>query len=235
MRNRAKMTLLALALGGGSLPSPATAQATETAAQETPATEKAAAPELITQDATLIANWAVASGDNRRLPFIIIDKLGAAVSVYDGDGRFLGATPALLGIAPGDESVPGVGDRELRDISPEQRTTPAGRFEASFGRAFGLPKVLWVDYTSSVALHPVVRGSKNDHRRERLKSPTSHDNRITYGCINISASFFEKVVVRSLGKSAGGVVYTLPETKSLSEAFPAFRVQGQAQALARSE
>ena len=113
MRIRANMTLLALALGGGLLPSPATAQAMETAAQETPATETAAAPELITQDATLIANWAVASGDNRRLPFIIIDKLGAAVSVYDGQGRFLGATPALLGIAPGDEFVPGIGDREL--------------------------------------------------------------------------------------------------------------------------
>lgn len=227
MRISAKMALLALALGGGLLPSPAAAQAAETTTTETTAAETPAGPELITQDATIIANWVIASGDNRGLPFIIIDKIGAAVSVYDAQGRFLGATPALLGIAPGDESEPGIGDRELSAIRPDQRTTPAGRFEASFGRALGLPKVLWVDYSSSVALHPVVRGSKSDRRRERLKSPTSHDNRITYGCINISPTFFEKIVVRSLRRSAGGVVYTLPDTKSLSEVFPAFRTHGR--------
>jgi hypothetical protein len=216
------LALLALALGGGLLLSPAAAHATEKTAAD-----DLSSPELVTQAATLVANWVIASGDNRGLPFIIIDKIGAAVLVYDAQGQFLGATPALLGIAPGDESVPGIGDRELSDISPEQRTTPAGRFEASFGRAFGMPKVLWVDYSSSIALHPVVRGNKNDHRRERLQSPESQDNRITYGCINISASFFNKVVVRSLRRNAGGVVYTLPETKSLNAAFPTFfRVEG---------
>jgi hypothetical protein len=226
MRIRAKLALLALTPGGGLLPSPAAAQATETPAIAIPEREAVAAPELVTQEAALISNWVIATGDNRGRPFIIIDKLGAAVLVFDAQGQFLGSTPALLGITPGDESVPGIGDRELSAIRPDQRTTPAGRFEASFGRALGLRKVLWVDYSSAVALHPVVRGSKKDHRRERLQSPSAQDNRITYGCINIAASFFDQVVVRAFRKSAGGVVYTLPEIKSLNEVFPAFQFYG---------
>jgi hypothetical protein len=213
MRVRAPYALLALTLGTGLLPAPAAAQVAETVGYA-----GAASP-----DAINVATWVTASGDNFGRPFIIIDKIGALVLVFDGQGQFLGETPALLGTAHGDESVPGIGDRELSAISPEQRTTPAGRFLATFGRALGQRKVLWVDYASSVALHPVVKGNKKDRRLERLQSPAAEDNRITYGCINISAAFFNKTVVAALEKSAGGVVYTLPETKPLNEVFPTFR------------
>jgi hypothetical protein len=222
MRIRAQSALptalLALSLGGGMLPSPAAAQAAPAVATADYA--GAASPEAIQ-----LATWVTASADNHGRPFIVIDKVGALVLVFDARGQFLGETPALLGIARGDESVPGIGDRELSNIRPEQRTTPAGRFLASFGRALGQRKVLWVDYASSVALHPLVKGTRKERRRERLESSSSEDNRITYGCINISAAFFEKTVVAALEKSAGGVVYTLPETKPLTDVFPTFRAQ----------
>jgi hypothetical protein len=177
-----------------------------------------------------MANWVVATSDNEGLPFMVIDKVAAEVLVFDAQGQILGMTPALLGIAIGDDSSPGVGDRELSDISPEDRTTPAGRFVAKFGIGSGDREVLWVDYTTSVSLHSVVTGNRKERRLQRLKSPSPQDNRITYGCINVSAGFYAKVV-QPLFKEAAGVVYILPEAKSLAEVFPAFEAQPQWAAL----
>ena len=83
-----------------------------------------------------MADWVMDSGDNRSLPFAIIDKMDAKVFVFDAHGRLRGAAPVLLGIARGDYTVPGIGDRKLSDIRPEERTTPAGRFVASLGYNF---------------------------------------------------------------------------------------------------
>ena len=172
-------------------------------------------------DVTRIIKWVTSSRDNGDLPFMVIDKVGAEVFLFDAAGEFIGKTPALLGSTPGDDSSPGVGDRELNEISPEERTTPAGRFVANFGYARGHERVLWVDYATSISLHPVVTGNKKEQRLKRLKSPTPEDNRITYGCINVPKTFYAKVV-RPLFKDTAGVVYILPETKPLNQAFLAF-------------
>lgn len=173
-----------------------------------------------------MAKWVVASGDNGGLPFIVIDKTAANIFVFDAQTQFVGATPALIGSALGDESDPGIGDRELSAIAPDKRTTPAGRFVASFGPADGYRQVLWVDYSTAVSLHPVVTTNKKEHRLQRLKSPTPEDNRITYGCINVPAEFYAKVV-RPLFKDTKGIVYILPETKPVNEVFLAYRAPGQ--------
>ena len=177
--------------------------------------------EAPSKDVTRITNWVISSHDNGDLPFMVIDKVGAEVFLFDAAGEFVGKTPALLGSTAGDESSPGVGDRELSEISPEERTTPAGRFVAKFGWARGRERVLWVDYHTSISLHPVVTGNKKEQRLKRLNSPTPEDNRITYGCINVPKNFYAKVV-RPLFKDTAGVVYILPETKPLNQAFLAF-------------
>lgn len=216
MPNRTTMALMAFALGGGGLPSLAVAQEIETAD----------AAEPMSADAIQMANWVTASGDNQGLPFIVIDKIAAEVIVFDAEGQFLGATPALLGVAHGDDTAPGIGHRELSAIRHDERTTPAGRFVAVFGPASGNHRVLWVDYESSLALHPVVTANKKERRVQRLQSPSPKDNRITFGCINISASFYEKTV-RTSFRNASGIVYILPETKPINAVFPTFRVQEQ--------
>lgn len=118
--------------------------------------------------ATRVANWIAASGDNGSLPYIIIDKNAANLFLFDADGQSAGEAPVLIGIAPGDEASPGIGSKDLSKIGPAEKTTPAGRFLAKFGLAAGNEKVLWVDYHTSVALHPVVTGNKKERRRERL-------------------------------------------------------------------
>ena len=251
MRNRTMMAMVALALGG--LPSLTAAQTGKTAVVGKPlatqvartaksraqdrktgeaskpldeviATEEAG--ELASDAALQVTNWVIASGDNRDLPFIVIDKVGAEIFVFDADGQFVGSTPALLGVTRGDDSTPGVGDRELSDIPVEDRTTPAGRFMAGYGPASGNRRVLWVDYETAISLHPVITANPKERRPQRLRSPTPKDNRITFGCINISPAFYTNVV-RKLFRDEGGVVYILPETRSLAEAFPTFRARSQ--------
>lgn len=164
-----------------------------------------------------IAEWIAASGDNRGLPFIIVDKIDARIFVFDGQHRFRGAAPALLGLGRGDESVPGIGRRGLSTIRPDERTTPAGRFMAALGRDFE-QDILWVDYDSSLSLHRVIVGKTAERRHARLASPTPLDNRISYGCINVPAQFYDGVVTPAF-KGTVGIVYILPETKPMDAVF----------------
>ncbi len=192
-----------------------------------PTVEKAAAaPALSPSDAaTRVAEWVAASGDNHALPYAIVDKVNAALFLFDAKGRQLSAVPVLIGIAPGDEATPGVGSKNLAEIGPAEKTTPAGRFLAKFGIAFGRERILWVDYATSVALHPIpADAAKRERRRARMLSPTPDDNRITFGCINVPKAFYDKLL-RPRFQRRGGYVYVLPDTKPLEAVFPRLRVQ----------
>jgi hypothetical protein len=176
-----------------------------------------------TAAASRIIAWVAAAHDNGGKPYIVIDKPSAALYLFNAKGDFLGQTPVLLGIGVGDDSSPGVGAKSLNDIGPAERTTPAGRFVAKFGRAFGNQRVLWVDYADSVALHAVITTHKAEQRVQRLLSPTPDDNRISFGCINVGTSFYTKKV-RPLFQKGGGIVYILPDTKPLEDVFPRVRL-----------
>ncbi|HEX7853733.1 MAG TPA: hypothetical protein VF503_08575 [Sphingobium sp.] len=174
--------------------------------------------------ATRVIDWITTTGDNRSLPYVIIDKNAAHAFLFDAKGKYLANAPVLIGIAVGDEATPGVGKKSLAEIGPAEKTTPAGRFLAKFGFAAGNHKVLWVDYATSVALHPIPTTNPKEHRLQRMLSPTIADNRITFGCINVPLTFYNKSV-RPLFLKKGGYVYVLPDTKSLEEVFPPLRVQ----------
>lgn len=168
------------------------------------------------------AQWVTASGDNHGLPFIVVDKTQARVMVFYKDGRLRGAAPALLGLAHGDDTVPGIGQRKLASIKPHERTTPAGRFVADLGADLGVNDVLWVDYDNAISLHRVVTAQPRERRLQRLATPTVGDNRISYGCINVPTQFYDGVVQPAF-TGTNGVVYILPEVRSLASVFPAFR------------
>lgn len=175
--------------------------------------------EPISLAVTRVADWVSFSGNNANLPYIIIDKQAASLFLFNARGKSLGRVPVLIGISPGDEATPGVGSKNLAEIGPAEKTTPAGRFLAKFGVAAGKQKVLWVDYATSVALHPIPTTNKKERRRARMLSPTPDDNRITFGCINVPTAFYGKNV-RPLFQKKGGYVYVLPDTRPLEEVFP---------------
>jgi hypothetical protein len=175
-----------------------------------------------------IADWVVHSGDNhagdqRPLSFVIVDKAEAKVFVFDAQGKLRGAAPALLGIGIGDAAPAGIGDKALSSIKPRDRITPAGRFVAQLGDSTRKEDVLWIDYAGALSMHRVVR---TKDRLKRLASESPGDNRISFGCINIPAKFYEDVL-RPGFKGAFGIVYILTETRPAREVFASYDVDEQ--------
>ncbi|GAB3470551.1 hypothetical protein [Polaromonas eurypsychrophila] len=178
------------------------------------------AGESASTDARYAAASVMASADNKGLPFVIVDKKDAKLFVFDASGRLRGASAALLGLASGDRSVPGIGQRPVTQILPAERTTPAGRFMAQPGRNLQGEDVIWVNYSEGLAIHRVRPGNSQEQRRERLASATPQDNRISLGCVVVPVAFYETVVSPLLGRSHS-VVYVLPEQSAVYALFSA--------------
>jgi hypothetical protein len=165
-----------------------------------------------------LVQWVQATGDNQGAAFAVVDKKGARVHVFDAGGKERASAPILLGLARGDDSVPGIGERPMAQIRPEERTTPAGRFASEPGRNLQGEDIVWVDYDAAVSMHRVRATNPTERRLERLATPSVEDNRISYGCINLPAAFYDAYVKPTLG-ARRGVVYVLPETKPLAAVF----------------
>jgi hypothetical protein len=177
-----------------------------------------AAPVALTRTAATLHAWVLASHDHTQRPFVIVDKKAARVFVFDTQGRLLGAANTLLGQAFGDHSVPGVGDGDVNLIPVADRTTPAGRFESEPGRNLSGEAIVWVDYQAALAIHRVRPGRAYAARLRALASATPADNRASLGCVVVAPEFFDAVIAPTLGR-ARGVVYVLPETRTLAEVF----------------
>ena len=182
--------------------------------------------EQVSQEARRVAQWIVASGDNHGLTFAIVDKKDARLFVFEPGGRVIGATPALLGLAPGDHSLPGVGEKDPDLLKPFERTTPAGRFESEPGRNHTGEAIVWFDYDAALAIHRLRPGRTHAARTKRLASPTAAERRASLGCVVVPAPFYDSVVRPTLGRERG-VVYVLPETRPVHEVFGNERVARQ--------
>lgn len=156
--------------------------------------------------------------NHQNLPFVVLDKTHARVFVFDDKGKLQGAAPALIGFTVGDDIVPGIGSRALASIGRDEKTTPAGRYVSNLDLNLAGNQILWVDYDSAISLHPLVTNVPEEHRAERLASRSTEDNRISYGCINVSAVFFQRVVMPTF-KGTFGIVYILPDSHAIQEVF----------------
>jgi hypothetical protein len=168
-----------------------------------------------------MADWVVDSGDNKNMPFVILDKKEARVYVFHPHGGLKGAAPVLLGITAGDDSFPGVGNKPLSQVLPAEKTTPAGRFLAASDKNIKGADIVWIDYDSSVSFHAVVKGKPEERRAERLASPLPSERRISFGCVNVPVNFFKTTLHASFKKS-DGMVYVLPETRTVNQVFSSF-------------
>jgi len=179
-------------------------------------------------DARHVANWVVDSGDDQGKSFVVVDKKGARVYLFDNTGHLLASAPALLGAAVGDDPVPGIGEKPLSQVRPEEKTTPAGRFVAEPGVNAGGEDVVWVSYDLAVSMHRVRPLVKAERRLQRLASPTPKDNRISFGCINLPVAFYEKALKPTVDRT-GAIIYVLPETRTPQEQFGSYEVGDPAQ------
>lgn len=170
-------------------------------------------------DAREVAAWVQASDDAGGKPYLIVDKKAARLFVFEADGRLLAATPVILGAAVGDSSTPGVGERAQNGtLTPEDKTTPAGRYVTQPGRNIDGEHVVWLDYGEALALHRLRPGRSYKTRAARLASSQPQERRLSLGCVVVPVDFYLDVVKPLLG-SRSGVVYVLPETQSARELF----------------
>ncbi len=169
-------------------------------------------------DTRRVAQWAVATQDNGGAAFFIVDKKAAMLYAFDGAGRLVAGSVILIGAAVGDRSVPGIGQRPIALVQPAERTTPAGRFVAVRGHDTLGEDVVWVDYGAAVAMHRVVTTNPAEHRLQRMASPRVADRRISYGCINVPAAFYDRHVQPAFARHPA-LVYVLPDTESIQAAF----------------
>jgi hypothetical protein len=174
-------------------------------------------------DARQALRWVVAAHDNEGLPFVIVDKKGGRIFVFEAGGQLRGASPALTGLAPGDHGVPGMAQRSVASLREDERTTPAGRFVSEPGHNLQGEAIVWIDYAAKLAIHRLRPAPAAERRAERLASETPDDNRISMGCVVVPVSFYESVVGPVLGRSRG-IVYVLPETQPLQRMLGALQL-----------
>jgi hypothetical protein len=170
------------------------------------------------QEVRQLVSRILTTQNHQNLPFVILDKTRVRVFVFNSQGLLQGAAPALIGFAVGDDGVPGIGNRPLASIRGEEKTTPAGRYVSSLDLNLAGNQILWVDYESAISLHSLVTGDPKEQRAKRLASQSVEDNRISFGCINVSATFFQKVVMPTF-KDTLGIVYILPDSRAIQEVF----------------
>lgn len=174
--------------------------------------------EPVSPEVRTLAQWVADTDDARGAPFVVIDKRRARLHVFDAEAKLAASTPILLGGARGDDTVPGIGDRPLADVLPDERTTPAGRFIGERGHNARGEDVVWVDYDAGVSMHRVLTTNPKERRLERLATPTADDNRISYGCINVPVAFYETRLA-PLFDGRDAPIYVLPEVKTMAQVF----------------
>lgn len=159
-------------------------------------------------------------GDHRQRPFAVVDKRAATIAVYSARGQLIGSTTALLGQAPGDRSVPGVGLRtEQRQLRSSDMTTKAGRFDTEPGLHISGDRVVWLDYEDALSIHRVRAGPQRADRLQRLAEGSATERRLSAGCVVVSEAFFDQIVTPLLGRMRG-VVYVMPEQGAWQALWP---------------
>jgi hypothetical protein len=165
-----------------------------------------------------VADWVAGSGDNQATDFFIIDKKQARLYAFGPGAVLVDSTAVLLGSARGDDTAPGIGTRPVAEVKPAERTTPAGRFIAERGHNTAGEDVVWIDYDAAVSMHRVRTANVKEQRARRLATPSVADNRISFGCINVPAKFFDARIA-PVFRNRRAMVYVLPESRSLQQVF----------------
>ena len=149
----------------------------------------------------------VQTNDNQGKSFIVADKQAGTLTVYNAAGQELTSTPALFG-------------KNVGDSITAKNTTPSGRYDltratninnSAYGNSAQVLTVngqMQTNNAGNLAIHRVLTSFPSENRVGRLDSATASDNRISHGCINVPASFYDA----HLDNVGDAVVYVLPET-----------------------
>ena len=170
----------------------------------------------------MVADWQVRTNagkrDTHKKSFIIGDKVGGLLYAFGKDGKLIAKAPALFGAATGDKVL--APEKSLDDFKKSDKITPAGVFSGKFGQSDEYGTVVrFADFNKFyLAIHRVYLGTPSERRIDRLNSEIGTDNRISYGCINVTNEFFDDVIAKHF--AGDSTVVVMPETGTLEENLP---------------
>ena len=149
------------------------------------------------------------------LPFIIVDKPTATGYVYNSTGTLLKSFPVLLGSSIGDDintAIPG-------DPAKKNTFTTAGKFTLSSNVGVDNSitynnKILVLEASNSLAIHKIYPGDLKN-RTIAINTPEISDNRMTWGCINISEENYDKFITPNI-KGGNKIIITRDFQDNLS-------------------
>lgn len=173
----------------------------------------------IPADVVKTAQWALDTKDTEGYPFIVTDKVGAAMYFFDENGVLLKKSPVLVGKNVGDF----IGNTDAGRITPSGRFEIAPETDATYGNVFSVMGTDMVDSETGdlveVAIHRLALHDPSENRPQRIATKTPLDNRISWGCLNLDNKVMDWAV---RNYPLGGVIYILPETAKGRSAFAPF-------------
>ncbi|MBA0908007.1 MAG: strawberry notch family protein, partial [Nitrosarchaeum sp.] len=161
----------------------------------------------------VIADWAVRTQQSKGKPFLLVDKKAGYLYVFNKEGVLDATAPVLLGLTKADALPAGREAKALEEFLPEDKVTPAGVFAATFdptNAEYGTALKFSEQDKVILMVHRVYLGNESrEQRQARLDTETGEDNRISFGCLNVTRAFMRDVINPSF--KDGGVVIIAPE------------------------
>ena len=174
-----------------------------------------------------LAGWVTATGDNGELPLHCSStKSGRTSSPLTRAASSSAPRRCWSGSRAGTTRRQGSATSSSpRSARTSARPRPAGSWLGSVTRTatalcFGSTSAMRSRCTAVMSVNP------GRHRLPGIHSSDPSRHRISYGCINVPATFYDDVVLTALASGNAAVVYILPDTKAIDDVFPAFAAAG---------
>jgi hypothetical protein len=154
-----------------------------------------------------VAIWVLTSNDHAGHPFLIIDQARARLFAFSGQGRLVGSTPVLRGVAWADPPA------------------PAGRFVADGWRSARTGAMVWANAGQALSL----RAATPSTAPRRLASAAADEGDLADGEADRQAGSFQvagefyRQHLRALRHQAS-VAYVLPDTLPVRRSTASYAV-----------
>jgi hypothetical protein len=163
--------------------------------------------------------------------FMIMDKPNGELHLFRKDGSHIVSTPALSGLATGDEfSEARKGKFDYRTFADDERVTPAGVFTAKKGQQDGTRGqtstgeqtqglLLWLSQEGDAHLPVAIHTNYMPERQQYIDSETGADNAVSFGCISMDADFYADVFEADIDQFDRNLIFVMPTDTARTEEF----------------
>ena len=163
--------------------------------------------------------------------FMIMDKPNGELHLFRKDGSHIVSTPALSGLATGDEFSAARKEKfDYRTFADDERVTPAGVFTAKKGQQDGTRGqtstgeqtqglLLWLSQEGDAHLPVAIHTNYMPERQQYIDSASGADNAVSFGCISMDADFYADVFEADIDQFDRNLIFVMPNDTTRTEEF----------------